>query len=107
MRTKTVRVLLVEDDDGDAVLVEALLEEANAPFVLSRAGTLAEAEHMLSDAECVLLDLGLPDAHGLQGLHRLLAKPNAPAILVLTGLDDEREGIDAVGAGAEDYLIKG
>ncbi|GHH31405.1 PP2C family protein-serine/threonine phosphatase [Lentzea cavernae] len=107
MRTKTVRVLLVEDDDGDAVLVEALLEEANAPFVLSRAGTLAEAELMLSEADCVLLDLGLPDAHGLQGLHRLLAKPNAPAILVLTGLDDEREGIDAVGAGAEDYLIKG
>ncbi|MCG8922678.1 PP2C family protein-serine/threonine phosphatase [Lentzea sp. CC55] len=107
MRNKTVRVLLVEDDDGDAVLVEALLEEASAPFVLSRAETLAEAERMLSDAECVLLDLGLPDSQGLAGLHRLLAKPNAPAILVLTGLDDEREGIDAVAAGAEDYLIKG
>ncbi|SDP92932.1 PP2C family protein-serine/threonine phosphatase [Lentzea jiangxiensis] len=107
MRNKTVRVLLVEDDDGDAVLVEALLEEASAPFVLSRAETLAEAERMLSDAECVLLDLGLPDSQGLAGLRRLLAKPNAPAILVLTGLDDEREGIDAVAAGAEDYLIKG
>ncbi len=107
MRTKTVRVLLVEDDDGDAVLVEALLEEANAPFILSRAHTLAEAEEKLSDAQCVLLDLGLPDSQGLDGLHRLLKKPNAPAILVLTGLDDEREGIDAVAAGAEDYLIKG
>lgn len=107
MRTKTVRVLLVEDDDGDAVLVEALLEEASAPFVLSRAGTLAEAERMLSDAECVLLDLGLPDSQGLDGLHRLLGKPGAPAILVLTGLDDEREGIEAVAAGAEDYLVKG
>ncbi|WP_434442530.1 PP2C family protein-serine/threonine phosphatase [Lentzea sp. E54] len=107
MRTKTVRVLLVEDDDGDAVLVEALLEEASAPFVLSRAGSLAEAERMLADAECVLLDLGLPDSQGLHGLHRLLARPHAPAILVLTGLDDEREGIDAVAAGAEDYLVKG
>ncbi|MEV6239597.1 SpoIIE family protein phosphatase [Lentzea sp. NPDC051838] len=107
MRTKTVRVLLVEDDDGDALLVEALLEEARAPFVLSRARTLAEAERMLSDAECVLLDLGLPDSQGLDGLHRLLKKPHAPAILVLTGLDDEREGIDAVATGAEDYLIKG
>jgi serine phosphatase RsbU (regulator of sigma subunit) len=107
MRTKTVRVLLVEDDDGDAVLVEALLDEASAPFVLSRASTLAQAERMLGDAECVLLDLGLPDSQGLAGLHRLLGKPNAPAILVLTGLDDEREGIEAVAAGAEDYLIKG
>ena len=107
MRTKTVRVLLVEDDDGDAVLVEALLDEASAPFILSRAGTLAEAERMLGDAECVLLDLGLPDSQGLAGLHRLLGRQNAPAILVLTGLDDEREGIEAVAAGAEDYLIKG
>ncbi|RAS71336.1 serine phosphatase RsbU (regulator of sigma subunit) [Lentzea atacamensis] len=107
MRTRTVRVLLVEDDDGDALLVEALLEEARAPFILSRARSLAEAERLLSDAECVLLDLGLPDAHGLDSLHRLLSKPDAPAILVLTGLDDEREGIDAVSAGAEDYLIKG
>ncbi|RDI17854.1 PP2C family protein-serine/threonine phosphatase [Lentzea flaviverrucosa] len=107
MRTKTVRVLLVEDDDGDALLVEALLEEASAPFVLARAHTLAEAESLLSDSECVLLDLGLPDSQGLDGLHRLLAKPNAPAILVLTGHDDEREGISAVAAGAEDFLIKG
>lgn len=107
MRTRTVRVLLVEDDDGDALLVEALLEEASAPFVLSRAGTLAEAEEMLADAECVLLDLGLPDSRGLDGLHRLLAKPDAPAILVLTGHDDEQEGINAVSAGAEDFLIKG
>ncbi|MDT7790556.1 MAG: hypothetical protein QOF58_8975 [Pseudonocardiales bacterium] len=107
MRTKTVRVLLVEDDDGDALLVEALLEEARAPFILSRARTLAEAERLLSDAECVLLDLGLPDSQGLDGLHRLLKKADAPAILVLTGLNDEREGIDAVATGAEDYLIKG
>ncbi|HEX8870222.1 MAG TPA: SpoIIE family protein phosphatase [Lentzea sp.] len=107
MRTKTVRVLLVEDDDGDALLVEALLEEASAPFILTRARTLAEAERLLSGAECVLLDLGLPDSQGLDGLHHLLKKPNAPAILVLTGLDDEREGIDAVATGAEDYLIKG
>jgi serine phosphatase RsbU (regulator of sigma subunit) len=107
MRTKTVRVLLVEDDDGDALLVEALLEEARAPFILSRARTLAEAECKLTDAECVLLDLGLPDSQGLDSLHRLLSKPDAPAILVLTGLDDEREGIDAVSAGAEDYLVKG
>ncbi|WP_237047623.1 PP2C family protein-serine/threonine phosphatase [Lentzea guizhouensis] len=107
MRTKTVRVLLVEDDDGDALLVEALLDEANAPFIITRARTLAEAETLLADAECVLLDLGLPDSQGSDGLHRLLKKPGAPAILVLTGLDDEREGIDAVAAGAEDYLVKG
>ncbi|GLZ33707.1 serine/threonine phosphatase [Lentzea sp. NBRC 105346] len=102
-----MRVLLVEDDEGDALLVEALLDEARAPVILTRARTLQEAETLLAEAECVLLDLGLPDATGLDGLRRLLDRPSPPAILVLTGVTDERQGIDAVTAGAEDYLVKG
>lgn len=107
MRTKTVRVLLVEDDEGDAVLVESLLDEARAPVILSRARTVQEAVALLPGAECVLLDLGLPDATGLESLRRLLDQPDPPAILVLTGLTDERQGIEAVTSGAEDYLVKG
>jgi serine phosphatase RsbU (regulator of sigma subunit) len=102
-----LRVLLVEDDDGDALLVEELLAATGASVRLSRARTLAEAEPSASTVDCALLDLNLPDATGLDGLRRLRAVPDAPAVLVLTGFDDERRGIEAVGAGAQDYLVKG
>jgi serine phosphatase RsbU (regulator of sigma subunit) len=105
---EVLRVLLVEDDDGDALLVEDLLELAGAPVDLRRATRLAEA---LGDearaADCVLLDLDLPDSVGLEGLSELRESAAAPAVLVLTGLDDALRGIEAVAAGAQDYLIKG
>ncbi|MCS7481101.1 PP2C family protein-serine/threonine phosphatase [Umezawaea endophytica] len=105
--TRPVRVLLVEDDEGDAVLVEALLEDAAAPVDLSRARSLQEAEGLLPLADCVLLDLGLPDTTGLDGLRRLLRHSSPAAIIVLTGLTDEQQGTRAVAAGAQDYLVKG
>jgi serine phosphatase RsbU (regulator of sigma subunit) len=101
-------VLLVEDDDGDALLVEDLLELAGAPVDLRRASRLGEAlEGEARVADCVLLDLDLPDSTGLTGLLELRESVDAPAILVLTGLDDTLRGIEAVAAGAQDYLIKG
>jgi serine phosphatase RsbU (regulator of sigma subunit) len=75
---------------------------------LVRARSLAEAEVMLpGDIDCVLLDLGLPDAEGLDGLARLLELAPSIAVLVLTGLADEHRGTEAVAAGAQDYLVKG
>ena len=55
----------------------------------------------------MLLDLDLPDAHGLAALHKLKADRVDLSVLVLTGFDDERRGVDAVAAGAQDYLVKG
>src|SRR5918995_2955722 len=103
-----MRVLLVEDDDGDALIVEEELELSGARVDVERRRTLGEATAAgLQRFDCVLLDLNLPDAQGLQGLHELRARAPDLAVLVLTGLDDERRGIEAVGAGAQDYLIKG
>jgi serine phosphatase RsbU (regulator of sigma subunit) len=106
VRTPPLRILLVEDDEGDAVLVEALLEEVEAAVLLTRARSLHEAETMLRGADCVLLDLGLPDTTGLDGLRHLLSLASPAAILVLTGLTDEQQGTMAVAAGAQDYLVK-
>lgn len=102
------RVLLVEDDDGDAFLVSELLLDAGASVEIIRARSLAEAELELPGSfHCVLLDLGLPDASNLAGLRAVLdAAPNI-AVLVLTGLADEHQGTAAVAAGAQDYLLKG
>jgi serine phosphatase RsbU (regulator of sigma subunit) len=100
-------VLLVEDDDGDALLVQELLLEAGAPVALHRARSMAQARDQLAAVSCVLLDLGLPDARDLTGLAWLQEQAPKVAVVVLTGLADEHLGEQAVGAGAQDYLVKG
>jgi len=102
-----VPVLLVEDDDGDALLVEELLRDVDAPVVVQRARSLGQAEALVSEAACVLLDLGLPDSQGLRGLRQLLSIEPEAAIVVLTGNASEHLGELAVRAGAQDYLVKG
>jgi serine phosphatase RsbU (regulator of sigma subunit) len=102
-----LRVLLVEDDPGDAYLVRELLTEAGAPVDLVTAETMAQARPQLRHVNCVLLDLGLPDTTGLNGLAQILQEAAGVAVCVLTGLEDEHLGIAAVGQGAQDYLVKG
>jgi signal transduction histidine kinase len=105
-----IRILLVEDNPGDARLLRETLREAEGfPFEMAHAERLAQAAGMLAAhaADVVLLDLSLPDAHGLDTVRRMLeAAPDLP-IIVLTGTDDERLALQAVHAGAQDYLAKG
>ena len=101
-------ILLVEDDDGDALIVSEGLSIAAPELTLSRACDLGEALDELSgDVACALLDLGLPDTVGLDGVRRLRERAPGVAVVVLTGRDDERLGMEALGAGAQDYLVKG
>src|SRR6201986_1337165 len=106
-RDEQVQVLLVEDDDGDAVLVSELLHEVGASVVVQRARSLTQAKALVSGAACVLLDLGLPDSQGLNGLRQLLQLEPEAAVVVLTGEASEHLGERAVRAGAQDYLVKG
>jgi serine phosphatase RsbU (regulator of sigma subunit) len=99
--------LLVEDDDGDALLVEELLLEVGAAVIVQRARSLTQAKVLIANAACVLLDLGLPDSQGLNGLRQLLQADPEAAVVVLTGEADEYLGERAVRAGAQDYLVKG
>ncbi len=110
-------VLLVEDDDADALLVTELLDDAGVEVELRRARTVAEAEEAMvvpgpvGSVDCVLLDLGLPDAVGLTTVQRLRAVAerawDLPALVVLTGHSGVDQGLAAVAAGADDYLVKG
>jgi serine phosphatase RsbU (regulator of sigma subunit) len=107
VRDDQVQVLLVEDDDGDAVLVGELLREVGAAVAVRRARSLTQAKELVSGAACVLLDLGLPDSQGLNGLRQLLRLEPEAAVVVLTGEASEHLGEQAVRAGAQDYLVKG
>jgi signal transduction histidine kinase len=105
-----VRILLVEDNPGDARLLRETLRDAESlRFELAHAGRLSEAlERVRAGAvDVVLLDLSLPDAHGMETVQRMLEAAPAVPIIVLTGLTDETVAVHAVQAGAQDYLVKG
>ena len=103
-------VLLVEDNPGDVRLVREWLREGNpTAFHIVHVARLAEAllETRRSHFDAVLLDLSLPDGHGLDTLRQFqAAAPHLP-IVVLSGLHDEALALEAVRRGAQDYLVKG
>ncbi|HVQ52193.1 MAG TPA: fused response regulator/phosphatase [Mycobacterium sp.] len=102
-------VLLVEDDRADALLVEALIADAAADITFSWARSISDAEQQLvrDRPDCVLLDLNLPDANGIDAVERVARFDPSIPIVVLTGLNDEHFGVSAVASGAQDYLVKG
>ncbi len=103
-------VLVVEDNPGDARLVEYYLKEDPAtPFRVLSAATLAQGLQALSDTpvDMVLLDLSLPDSFGLDTLARLRAAHPLVPVAVLTGTDDQVLALAALRQGAQDYLVKG
>mgnify|MGYP001810480510 CR=1 FL=1 len=103
-----IRLLLVEDNPGDARLVRALLAETGG-FELAHVDTMAAAQAWLADndADAVLLDLSLPDSHGLETIDRMRVMAPLVPIVVFTGLADEDVGVAAVKRGCQDYLVKG
>lgn len=110
MKDGPLKVLLVEDNPGDARLVrEALAEVRGARFALTHVDCLAPALKQLAagDMDVILLDLSLPDASGLETLSKTHAAAPGVPIVVLTGLDDEEVALKAVHEGAQDYLVKG
>jgi serine phosphatase RsbU (regulator of sigma subunit) len=106
---QSMSLLLVEDDRADAVIVEDLIADAVADIRVVWAQSIAHAERELASArpDCVLLDLHLSDANGMDALDRIAKRDATVPIVVLTGLNDEFFGASAVAAGAQDYLVKG
>jgi diguanylate cyclase (GGDEF)-like protein/PAS domain S-box-containing protein len=105
-----MRLVLVSDNPAEARLVEEmLLGGIGDGFELTRMSRLSEARSHLSSegAACILLDLSLPDAAGLEGVEALRAEFAGIPIVIITGLDDEHTALKALHAGAQDYLIKG
>lgn len=115
MNRRTLHVLLVEDNPGDAAYIRRLLADASTMqadgqvFDLTCVGTLAAGLGALREraADVVLLDLLLPDSQGLETLARVQAAVPALPVVVLTGLADQQAALAAMQHGAQDYLVKG
>ncbi|MCX6136392.1 MAG: response regulator [Ignavibacteriales bacterium] len=110
MTARPLHILLVEDNPGDVRLTrEALREAEGFLFTYTHAASIAcSLERLFSEEfDIALVDLSLPDSQGLNGPEQIMnAFPELP-VVILTGLDDEAVGVNAVQAGAQDYLIKG
>jgi serine phosphatase RsbU (regulator of sigma subunit) len=104
-----LRVVLAEDDPADALLVEELLADGDLNVTLIWVRSAAEARRALTEgtADCLILDLHLPDLAGIGALGEFLRDVGTTAVVVMTGLDDRAAGLAAVQAGAQDYLVKG
>src|SRR6202030_3725912 len=110
MREKPLQVLVVEDNAGDVRLLrEMFSKEKPGSFELTHLFRMSEALIHLAKGgvDIVLLDMGLPDGHGLDTVRRAHAAAPGVPVIVLTGLDDEVLAAEAMKEGAQDYLIKG
>jgi PAS domain S-box-containing protein len=103
-----MRILLVEDSAVDAALFKGLLKHGAQAFSVTHVGTIADAlAHLGSkEVDLVVLDLGLPDATGLDSLRGLQHHMARVPILVLTATEDEALGISTIHEGAQDYIPK-
>ncbi len=104
-----IHLLLIEDDEGDAYLIREMLSETAQDVLIKQTGRLSAAAEKLAAGgfDIVLADLGLPDSHGLQTVRSLCEKFKNLPLIVLTGLSDEKVGMQALQEGAQDYLVKG
>jgi len=111
-----IKVLLIEDDQADAFLVQEMLLEptagrdaATGDITLQQVTRLDVGVGKIAEGgyDIIISDLGLPDSQGMDTVKTLVAAARRIPIVVMTGLTDHEVGIEAVNAGAQDYLIKG
>jgi DNA-binding response OmpR family regulator len=104
-RAETMRVLVVDDDPTMVRLARGILR-ANGYTSVASVGSAREALEALAETDVVLLDHQLPDTSGLEVLDAIRARPNPPAVVMVTAHGNESLAAAALRRGADDYLAK-
>jgi DNA-binding response OmpR family regulator len=108
---KLLNILLVEDNPGDVALLRGVLLKPPpvGQFLLAQEGTVQQAVDRLQreTPDVILLDLNLPDSRGTDTVRRMREAARDCPIIVLTSMDDEATGVEAIHMGVQDYLVKG
>lgn len=110
MESYPIKILYIEDNLDDRIILEEYLSDSVNLSSIESCTTLAESYDLIKnhDFDLVLLDLSLPDAHGLEAVTKLIETTNSSVpIIVLTGLNDHKIALRALKHGAQDFLVKG
>lgn len=110
METQELKVLLIEDNPGDAFLIKFYMSESSNPlFHISHAEDMKTALDLLSKDkyDIILTDMNLPDSFGMDTLKSVITTYPGNLVIVLTGFSDEEVGLETVRYGAQDFLVKG
>ncbi len=110
MAQNELKVLLLEDNPGDAFLIKFYLDESTSPkFNVTHAETLKAALNMLAENkfDIIISDMNVPDSFGVDTIKSILSDYPGNMLIVLTGLTDEEVGLETVRFGAQDFLVKG
>jgi signal transduction histidine kinase len=107
LNKRSIEILLIEDNPGDARLIKEFLSETGRAFELDWVDSLSKGLERLDGKDAILLDLTLPDSSGLDTFKKIHSEAPAHPIIVLTGNDDETLSSKALQEGAQDYLVKG
>src|SRR5579872_6872153 len=110
MERKQTNILVIEDNDGDFLLVEEFLYEQFEEITIIHAKNSTQAIEILSansnQFDAILLDLSLPDRTGINLIYQVVSICDNTPVIVLTGYDDFGFGIKSLSLGVSDYLLK-
>lgn len=103
------KILLIEDNPADARFLKEILVDSGIDFRLSNCSRLSDGLTALEEEnyDVLLLDLSLPDSHGISGIEKIHQHNRHIPVIILTGLDDEKVALHALQEGAQDFLVKG
>ncbi len=108
MNYNNLNILVVEDNQGDFILIQEYLQEIFITAKIHHAITLAEANEIVDteNLDVILLDLTLPDGLGIDTFLSLQSKAEQIPVIIITGLEDSKLALESLHDGAQDYIVK-